>query len=744
MKASIFTNFTQWVEDKSLILITKEIKEGKFKNEVQAIRELIANGNIEEAEKQKKLLLAFTPSGTFNNRRKADLLTEYSSFVVLDIDKITEHQITNVINTVATIPYTFAAFISPSGNGVKILVAVNNTAEQHKTAYAQIAAFYEAELNIKIDPSGKDVSRLCFMSYDPNCFRNINPNAFQVSLEEKPIQPTLSGVQAIPLETTEESQEDWEPVFGKCLDFTENKSNYSDGNRNNFVHLLACNCNRAGIPQTITENLIIQSHDLDPKEIRQSVESAYKNNTHDFAKFANLANSVNETTPSKDELLSKMPYLPESIFEILPSILKEGANALTDRREKDIFITGALAIISGCMRNVFGLYRGKKNYSNLFIFIIAPAASGKGAITYAKQLGDVFHDKLVNESQAKRKNYDIEMAEYKRSISKQATNLKELEMPTEPPFKVLYIPANNSSARIIQHLKEGDEQGIFCETEADTMGNVFKQDWGSYSDMLRKAFHHEQVSYSRKTNKEWIEIKQPRLSVALAGTPGQVENLIKSAEDGLFSRFIFYTFKSDSLWVDAGETLDGVNLSQHFEDLSQIVMSFVEFLETQETIKFQLTQVQWDNLNAYGKECLNTLSTFVSEDLSSTSKRLGLILFRVAMILTALRYFDNAEINNSFTCSDEDFEIALQIVKVYQEHSVFMFKELPKNATVTDKAMKLFYDALPHKFRRKEAVQIAEEKFNIKSRSADTYLSKLVTFKWLSQARIGYFEKLKK
>ena len=83
-------------------------------------------------------------------------------------------------------------------------------------------------------------------------------------------------------------------------------------------------------------------------------------------------------------------------------------------------------------------------------------------------------------------------------------------------------------------MKEGDEQGIFCETEADTMGNVLKQDWGSYSDLLRKAFHHEPVSYSRKTNKEWIELKMPRLSVALAGTPGQVEGLIKSAEDVLF------------------------------------------------------------------------------------------------------------------------------------------------------------------------------------------------------------------
>lgn len=744
MKASIFQNFIQWIEDKSLIVITKTIQDGKYKEQVDAIRKLIAEGKQEEADNLKKRLPAFTPSGTFNNGRKADLLTEYSSHVILDIDKITDQQILVVLQKVTLICHTFAAFISPSGNGVKIIVAVSSTGEHHKIAFAQVAAFYAAELQITIDPSGKDVSRLCFMSYDPNCYRNINAITFQVIIEEQAQQSITVEAPAIAEPAQDETNEDWEASFGKCIDFTERKSSYTEGNRNNFIHLLACNCNRAGIPQTIAENFIQRNYDLDTTETKQSTESAYKNNVQDFAKFANLANSIEQTPQSKDELLMKMPYLPESIYDRLPSIMKEGSEVLNDRREKDIFITGALSIISGCMRNVIGLYRGKEHFSNLFVFVIAPPASGKGAITFSKQLGDKYHDKLAEESKKQKTIYEMELAEYKRTIQKSKDSVKELEPPKEPPFKILFIPANNSSARIIQHMKEGDEQGIFCETEADTMGNVLKQDWGSYSDLLRKAFHHEPVSYSRKTNKEWIELKMPRLSVALAGTPGQVEGLIKSAEDGLFSRFIFYVFKSDSRWVKAGPTMDGVNLSKHFEALSNKVLNFVEFLSNQEQIQFHLTEAQWELLNFYGDDCLNTLSTFISEDLASTSKRLGLILFRLAMILTALRYFDNAEGSNEFTCSDEDFDVALEMIKVYQEHSVFMFKELPKNASVTDKAMKSFYEALPQKFRRKEAIVIAEEKFGIKSRSADTYLSKLVTFKWLSQARMGNFEKVKR
>ena len=116
--------------------------------------------------------------------------------------------------------------------------------------------------------------------------------------------------------------------------------------------------------------------------------------------------------------------------------------------------------ISGCMRNVVGLYRAKEHYANLFVFIIAPAASGKGSLTFAKVLGDKFHDKLVAESTEKLKIHKIELQEYKRKINDKKQDTSELAPPDEPPFKVLFIPANNSSARVIQHLKEGDEQGL--------------------------------------------------------------------------------------------------------------------------------------------------------------------------------------------------------------------------------------------------------------------------------------------
>ena len=473
------------------------------------------------------------------------------------------------------------------------------------------------------------------------------------------------------------------------------------------------------------------------------MNSSNSNNQTGFANFANFADILEETEPLQDEILRTMPFLPDEVFDKLPSILKIGASVFEDFRERDVFLTGAFGVLSGCMSNVLGLYRGKEHYANLFTFVIAPAASGKGALSFSKNLGEKYHDRLVANSLEKQKLFQIEQQVYKRKIADKKANLEEIEQPVEPNFRVLFIPANNSSARVIQQLNEGDEQGVFCETEADSMGNVLKQDWGSYSDLLRKAFHHEPITYSRKQNKEWVEIKKPRLSVAISGTPCQVQNLINSAEDGLFSRFIFYTFKSDTVWIDANDTYNGVNLTKHFEQLSDVVCNLVNFLEQSEKIDFELSPEQWQKLNDFGKDSIAELTTFVSEDLASTSKRLGIILFRVAMIITVIRYFDNGESSSRFVCSDEDFELALALVKVYQEHAVFMFRKLPKQVSVSDKVLRAFFKALPDNFQRFEAILLGEKQFNIKHRKIDSYLSVLYNTKWLDKPKTGFFRKLK-
>jgi hypothetical protein len=112
------------------------------------------------------------------------------------------------------------------------------------------------------------------------------------------------------------------------------------------------------------------------------------------------------------------------------------------------------------------------------------------------------------------------------------------------------------------------------------------------------------------------------------------------------------------------------------------------------------------------------------------------------MILTALRHFDTGEISSDFHCLDQDFGTALTLIKIYEQHAVFMFNELPKSSTGTDKALKKFFDLLPDKFQRKEAIELALNKLQIKERTADGYLSKLLASKLLDNPRSGQYEKI--
>ncbi len=739
-EATIFKNLSLPVENKRIIHIIYDIKSEKYKHEVEAIRSLVNLNDKENADILKKQLPAFTASGTFSTARKPEFLVEYSNIICLDFDKLDPARYDITFQKISEIPHTLACFRSPGGNGIKALLEVNTGPEQHEFAYKQAMSYYESVTGFPCDPKCKDITRLCFVSYDPDIYINELYKRFF-------IKPVSTPPVAMPLPVI--TSPDYQALFSDCISFTEQKSQYIDGNRNNFIYLLASNCNRKGIPESVALDSIMANFDLSEQEIRASVKSAYNNHSADFAKFANSAkvqstggilNTVPETV--EEDYLKNTPIIPDEIYNLLPDLLQSGAMAFKDIRERDVFLTGALAILSGCIPDVKGLYHQQFVYPNLFSFIIAPAASGKGALKFSKCLGDSYHDRLIKESNEDFQNYKTEMNEYKANMYSRKKGEPTVDPPEQPPFKVLYIPANSSYAKILSHLMQNNECGIICETEADTMGNVLKQEWGSYSDMLRKAFHHERLSSSKKTNNEFNEVKKPRLSVALSGTPNQVTGLIASSEDGLFSRFLFYAYKVEQQWHDVSPYAGELNLTDHFKNLSEKVFEMITYLIQYPTY-VELTKEQWGKLNETCSDMLTEVTTFIAEDAGSIVKRLGLILFRICMIFSALRKFELKNKSNSVYCTESDFEIALRLVQIYLQHTLLMYQNLPKqNDNYTfrfgDNKRK-FFESLPSEFKRAEAIELAGQ-FNLSIRSVDKLLKEL-TGKYLSQPQYGIYKK---
>lgn len=745
-------------EERSLILIAKDIQSGVFRKPVVEIRSLIRQGKTEDADKLKFKLKSFSPSATFSERRKPEFLKMYSHFIHLDFDHIEPHQIGHVIDKVTSSRYTFMSFISVRGCGVKIFIEVDSNAEHHGIAYQQVKDYFEKLLGLKSDPKCKDIGRLCFMSDDPNLYKNLSNEKFHViipgkEIKEKPQTDTK------PYDILEIGL-DISMLFNQQMEFTNRKIQYVEGSRNNYVYALASNCNRAGIPQENTAELSFLFFDLPEKEIRASVQSAYSNHEHEFGKFAKSAKSANfnsltdgiqDTTGESQEgdedisdHLGLTPLIPDEVCEKLPSIIKDSANVYTDRRKRDVFITGELAMLSGCLPKVTGIYFQERVYPHLYAFIIAPSANGKGALKNAKRLVRKYHDQVVNRSREEIQNYERELHEY----NNQKRNRKPDAMPSDPPRKpslrLVLIPADCSHARLVEHLQNNGGQGIICETEADVMSGTKKQEWGDYSTLLRMAFHHETYTYSRKTNDEYFEIEEPRIAIGLSGTPGQVPKLIASAEDGLFSRILFYAYKSPIGWQDPSPRANPIVFNDHFDQMSEEVLNISRHLDQFPT-EVLLSDKQWDILNSSFTGYLDDVAVFSGEEAAGIVYRLGLILFRFCMIFTALRKYEVRDMKQQRYCTDEDFDSGLCLAQMYLQHSILMFNNLPSQKEIApnlDGANKRkFFEKLPQEFQRKEAVNLGITRFDLSKRTVDEIL-KLATSTKLEKLKAGWYRKI--
>ena len=148
------------------------IRRGDYKDVILQLRRIYASGDKSAYEKAKKALRAFTPSGTFKGRRLLEFMLNYSYIIVLDFDKLSPSELIRVKEIVCQCPFTVACFVSPTGNGLKVFVCVKSGPEKHLKAFLSILKYYTLLTGVEIDASGKDITRLCFVSLDPELYYN--------------------------------------------------------------------------------------------------------------------------------------------------------------------------------------------------------------------------------------------------------------------------------------------------------------------------------------------------------------------------------------------------------------------------------------------------------------------------------------------------------------------------------------------------------------------------------------------
>ncbi len=718
--STIFKNFTIPVEKKSLLLIGKDIISDKYKTEVEEIRNLIAQGNKAEADNKKKQLLAFTPSAVFTEKRQMPFLEMYSGFVHLDFDKLTPEQLQTAFAIISKISYTSLCFISPSGNGLKVFVEVSTELEHHDIAYLQVQKYYEDATGLKADPSCKDVTRLCFMSHDPNAYRTIQNEKFIVALpqfiQEQQSQTPTAIAPVVPIEQAEPEDLNITFLFNQQIQFTNQKASYTDGNRNNFIYLLASNCNRVGLSQSDTEILCTQHFDLSEREIKTAVNSAYSHHTQEHKKFEPKQKATDQEETQPEE---QMPTLPDAVFDTIPEFLKHITQVATTKEERDILLLGSLVTLSVAFPKLIGKYGDNPVNTNLFIFISAKASAGKGILIHCRKLVEPIHLALRNQAKIMKQQFEVDMQEYNANKGKDANT----EKPQKPPQKMLFIPANNSATGFLEILGDSDKRGLIFETEGDTLAKAFKSDYGDFSDGFRNAFQHEPISYYRRTDKEYVEIDRPCLSALLSGTPKQITTLIPNAENGLFSRFMFYVMNMKLIWKDvfASKTENGLDV--HFEKLGNEFYSLYQTLQANPDVHFSLTPSQQLQFNQFFEKMQTLYVNIQEEEIISSVRRLGLIAFRIMMIFSALRIMEDGNIEQTIYCNDTDFQNTLDMITILVKHSSYVYSQIAQETYKPKPKHKKeqFLENLPYHFNRQTYVATALS-LGITDKSAQRYI----------------------
>jgi hypothetical protein len=273
-------------------------------------------------------------------------------------------------------------------------------------------------------------------------------------------------------------------------------------------------------------------------------------------------------------------------------------------------------------------------------------------------------------------------------------------------------------------LFENEGRGLIFETEGDTLAQIFKSDYGNYSDGFRKAFHHETISYYRRTDREYVDIESPCLSAILSGTPKQVATLIPNAENGLFSRFIFYYMDLKLVWKNVFSFSSDNALDTHFNQLGERLYHLYQMFQSNAEIQFRLTSSQEQQFNQFFEQVQQAYLNLQGLDYIATVRRLGLVAFRIAMILSALRIMEHGDFPELIICEDQDFQTTLEMIKVLVKHASKVFSELPEEKQLPKRRnqKERFLDALPKEFNRQGYLNIAAS-MSIPEKTAEGYIA---------------------
>jgi len=302
---------------KDITYILGRIKSGTSKNLIKSIR---SEKDKTEKNELKKELPAICFSGTFNKRSDSSII-KHSGFICLDFDGYKKKEdMMQAKDKYSKNKYVYSVFISPSGNGLKVLVKIPKEVENHKKYFNSLEKEFSSDY---FDTTCKNISRVCYESYDP--LIHINEKSVEWTDIEEDEYEDLSVLNHPPtIHINDENK-----VAEILIKWWTKKYPMIDGHRNNNLFTLAMAFNEFGINKSLALNIGNQykSSSFPSSEIDMLVASAYRNKADHGTKFYEDKEAVDQIAKrirrgeSRDEVRRSME--DDMIdTEVIDSVLK--------------------------------------------------------------------------------------------------------------------------------------------------------------------------------------------------------------------------------------------------------------------------------------------------------------------------------------------------------------------------------------------------------------------------------------
>lgn len=272
---------------------------GKLRQNIEEIRQYPHDKNTRTYLKRKNLPVV-TWQGIFDERKNSGI-RHLSGLMCIDIDHCPIDDLTSYRSALMNQPWCVAVFLSPSGDGLKVIVQTDNyDIAAYHSCYCQLEDYFYLNYGVKPDNNCEPISQGCFASYDPNIYVNLNATPFHLeynsaygknksdttgntisSEEYQTLSPTFIQKFQNSLNTAINEMSNEQIIEILDRRFLRYKQNYEDGNRTRSVFAQAVVLCKAGIPQIIaTEYLIsrfLPTGFLKEKVLRESANAYYKN-----------------------------------------------------------------------------------------------------------------------------------------------------------------------------------------------------------------------------------------------------------------------------------------------------------------------------------------------------------------------------------------------------------------------------------------------------------------------------------